>query len=822
MFKKRSVFLILLLISPIFLFTPLTVYAADTITGGTYQLKEHRFAVLPGANDPDVTFTNASSNIISNNGATAPPIAYMYNMIVFNASDLNGFNVEVWYRNVWTNVQGEVFDIRILDGSYLRSNATQFPDQAVLLLEGNGVLQTIFSTGVSHAGTSNSSRVTMDTTNAIVDGFVTLMMRMQDAHDNTRAVMTIFNVTIRATDATILYEAPIPGNLIMDVIGSDNDYGYIGPDTGDPSGTNFNKASVDEGTVTNCEPCGNWVYADEKYYNFQLKVGGGNISDTVLLQITDGFTNVTLKWDNIDRVASQISGSNITTIGSVTTSLNTAINQRTITFPILFRKTVLDTLDVDIIARANDTNGIDTGWITINPDAFSIYNLGGLVQTVSTGTAGRVAGGDTFELQAANLTNVFANQTFRKIQQFRSQFSLRLSDEAANTGFVIGFQDFAHSSGGAELYLDKGDWQVEFAMNYCDPSVDTMVKGFYVIFMMEEGDLGVNDEWTVINATWYDRDDTIIKSNLFVAWPETNEAIIRLWVDMWFNKINASSIAGGRLSSYYTGMHTTAFLLWQGGWSPMITNSTDSLAFIPLKDDGSNFITSPQLDLMSVSVNLTRPANSIGTEGRNITATLQGWQQLDYKLAFGQMNGIDTPVPVETKVPDMPVTGFLAPLIAAVLGIGAFVANGLTNLAGLAWDALDSQFPFLTQGIVSIYSLLTAFGSFFSSLFTTVTSFLAFLVPQIWLIDVFVGLAADSWVNITGWTEPFLTNLDSWFILFLVLFVIIPFASKANAGDVGGMESDVRKMYGVINAFFQWSITLLRVAIDFIIGLKPF
>ncbi len=824
MYKVRSLLLIILLVSPLLLINPIIIkpiYAADTINGGTYQLKEHRFTALPAINDPDVTFTNTTTYIESDNGAAATPIAYMYNMIVFNASDLQGFNIEVWFTNDWTLPQGEVFDIRILDSSYLRSNATQFPDKGALLLQGGGVLQTIYTTAITHGTVTNSSRVTMDTSGATYDGFVTLMMRMQDTHDNTRAIMQIFNVTIRATDGTILYEAPIPANLIMETAGTDNDYGYLGPDVGDPTGTNFNKASIDGVSISNLEACGNWVYAEEQYYNYVLLVGGGNISDTILLQIADGVTNVTLRWDSITRIASHVSGSNITTMGTVTSTLNTAINQLTVTFPILFKKEVLDALNVDIKARANDTNGVDTGWITIATDAFSIYNLGGLVQTVASGTAGRVAGGDTFELQAANKTSAFANQTFRKIQQFRAQFGLRLSDEAAGTGFVIGFQDLAHN-GGSELYMDKGDWQVEMAMNYCDPSAKVMVKGFYVIFMMEDGDLGTNDLWTRINATWYDRDDTKIKSDLFTAWPETQIATTRFWVDMWFNKINASSVGGGRLNAYYTGMDTTAFLLWQGGWSPMITNSTDSLAFIPLLDNASNSITSPQLDLMSVSVNISRPANSAGTDGRNITATLVGWTQLDMKFALGQMKGIDTPVPVETKVPDMPVSGFFAPLIAAVLGIGTFVAEGIGSLATMAWDALDSQFPFVTTGIESIYKLTISFGAFLGVISNNLSSLLDYFAGNLSFFTTLVDAAGSSFGFITVWLAPFATNLDGWITLFLIIFVVIPFTVKTANGDLGGMESDLRKAGGIIQTGLDWSLRLLNTVVNFITGLLPF
>ena len=818
---KALAFIAILLAVPLFSLIIQPAYGAF-LTPGTVQIKEHRFTALPAANDPTVTVTqsNVTGTIEMNNGPTAPPIAEMIIMIVFEASRLNGQTINFTAEWEWAGAGplGATFQARIYDGSYLRSNATQFPDQGAILTEGNGLLQTGFTSAVDSTGFDEESFSV--SINATFD-YATLMFVMIDAHDTNVGIWTIQSINITDPGGIELYSNDFECSLDMEVLGTDNDYGFCGANPGDPA-LGALEASIEAASLIDPEACGKYVFAEEKFYNFSLTIGGGNISDTVMIQVNDTVTNVTLLWDNVAGLSRLVSGREVAALGTVTTSLNTITNFLTVNFPIFFKSTILDTLDVNILAWANDTTGFQTSWVNIAPSEFNIYSEGGLVQTVSSGTAGRVAGGDTFELQASNLTSSFANQTFRKIQQFRAQFGLRLSDGAGDTGFVIGFQDLAHN-GGVELYMDKGDWQVEIAMNYCDEDADVMVKGFYVIFEMEEGDLGVNDLWTVINATWYDADDIKIRSGLFTAWPETQLAQIRFWIDLWYNKINASSIGGGRLNAYYTGMDTTAFLLWQGGWAPFITNSSDSMGFIPLKNDASEFITSPQLDLMSISVNISRPANSIGTEGRNITATLLGWQQSDNKFAFDKMIGIDTPTPVETKVPDMPVTGFFAPLIAAVLSIGGNMINAFIEFGLAGWRLILAQFPGLEGFINNTTALLTSSILLATTLIGFVVGLFSWMANFIQFMGIPVNAVIDMVIVFTDLVNTLIPEGSRvGIITILVLLQLMALVDDLSKGDTGKVWNFGRNVWNMTETIINIAVQMANFAIRVINAVNPF
>ena len=187
--------------------------------------------------------------------------------------------------------------------------------------------------------------------------------------------MHVTNISILASPTNeVLYNFTTPVNITVEQAASDFDYGFFGADVGDPTGTNFNIASIDSANILNLEACGKYVFAEEIFYDFTVQVGGGNISDTVMLQFTDGVINMTVLWDNIRGIGKVVVGRDNIALGTVSTILNTAINQIDVTFPIFFKRPVLDTLNVDLLAWANDTLGTVTGWINIAPNEFNIYS----------------------------------------------------------------------------------------------------------------------------------------------------------------------------------------------------------------------------------------------------------------------------------------------------------------------------------------------------------------------------------------------------------------------------------------------------------------
>jgi len=169
-----------------------------------------------------------------------------------------------------------------------------------------------------------------------------------------------------------------------------------------------------------------WVFEGNKRYEFTVDYMNVNLTD--IQQVGLGFTDETNHFHSIwyDRDANTltvtspedgISGwlHSIDEVGVAHTGINV-----TAVFHIMFNSPIPDSYDVSAYARIVDT--VDSGWVTPKwgEDGesgklylFNIYNLGGLSTLNKSGTAGRVTGGDIFEIYAADTrTNIAGTQYF--------------------------------------------------------------------------------------------------------------------------------------------------------------------------------------------------------------------------------------------------------------------------------------------------------------------------------------------------------------------------------------------------------------------------
>lgn len=158
-------------------------------------------------------------------------------------------------------------------------------------------------------------------------------------------------------------------------------------------------------TITNMEGCGNWVFEGRKQYdffgNFSSSYGGANISAGV------GFFDYTNRWYSVwfNAITNQTTlTSPDDGISGVTYSRTIVANISLFHWYISFNPTIADTLDVNLYGRGMAGPGgvNDTGWVVHQTAYFNIYNLGGFSNLTTDGWAGRIAGGDVFEIYAAD------------------------------------------------------------------------------------------------------------------------------------------------------------------------------------------------------------------------------------------------------------------------------------------------------------------------------------------------------------------------------------------------------------------------------------
>ena len=98
---------------------------------------------------------------------------------------------------------------------------------------------------------------------------------------------------------------------------------------------------------------------------------------------------------------------------------------------------------------------------------------------------------------------------------------------------------------------DEGDWIEGLHVNM------TTLGGYWISGTERHGGFRVK---------WYNRGELIKQQDMFfyVRGKADNVSYVRLWIDLWLNKENASSVISGRLNAYYYPMKdsSNAWLRW--------------------------------------------------------------------------------------------------------------------------------------------------------------------------------------------------------------------------------------------------------------------
>jgi len=285
-----------------------------------------------------------------------------------------------------------------------------------------------------------------------------------------------------------------------------------------------------------------WVFTREDYYTFNMTFSH-DLDESFVDTLTIAFQEGSGDWINATYERSTDEFNLDSGEGYVYLSGGDYYSSGfdfTVEFNFYFRDTLGDALDVDIHCWGDDSDGNTPGWQEAETDYFNIYDEGGYSDLLTSGTAGKLDGGEVGE------------------------------DEL--------WQDQANSDGGSELYTGSGDWELDISIYYCDHDGGDWVEGWRLNLKMDSGDKGPDDYWTLINSTWYQK-DTAIKDDTWYAYIEAEPlARIRIYVDLWFNKEDASQLSGGRVNSMFHGIENTGWL-WFSTWAPMMGNVTQSMYF---------------------------------------------------------------------------------------------------------------------------------------------------------------------------------------------------------------------------------------------------
>ena len=577
-------------------------------------------------------------------------------------------------------------------------------------------------------------------------------------------------------------------------------------------------------SITNLEGCGNWVFSDEQYYSFVGEYNhsqGYSYLDTVRIAFTDGVEWTNCSYDVITETFTLDCGSDVVNLqaGTITTS-NQTLNA---TFEIYFENKILDAYNVDIWMRSNDTDGRDSGWELVQTDYFNIYSLGGYSTLTSSGDAGRLEGGDIFELYAGNNSWAEAETVYRNLQHIKMLVYL-------------------------SYYGDKYEVAgLKYTFSYCTEQDEWIDPGFEIEIKPVEGKVPPSypsDVWWQSNV-YFRMNGVLIKNETIwhfikavsVTLPGFGTvygtACSSLWIDIWLNRINASTVIGGRVNAYEYPMKDSAdaWVKWlKTDWGPNDGLRKQTMCFETMTHDDDTALSTKEIELIKVKCLIYM----------NATENNEFFSATDYDifdLTFGSepLQGIQTPVFDETRVPVMPQGGFLGALFSQF----AWFFRGLAGAFGPAilafWDAfvgfMDTVFTTFgwpngfSQIVNFIANLITWFSvalGYFVSLVTTGFTWItqAFSYMILGFTQFISGLGSIvSWI---GWMWGQLVADWGWVLqvgvtllplgaIFYIFWLISPFLDK---GDLHGTRQRIDDTLGMIVKVGMWFLKIADLLIN--------
>lgn len=582
--------------------------------------------------------------------------------------------------------------------------------------------------------------------------------------------------------------------------------------------------------------CGQCLIADGKYYDFYTTINDTNGQngidiDLVEFAFNDGSGIVVFGYDNVTGVTEAIVGSQYVTVGGATvTSKHTAKGiQMYVSIPVALTSSIIDQGDVTLSVYAQLSDMSSIGFLPVK-SGLIIINQGGATETAVSGDASVASSQGPFGCsvtvtEAGGPGNCDVNSSWYGLQWYSTQFSLYPTWGSNTSSFNVPtyvWQNPANSQGSDDnRYTVPGDWSLTISWYYWDGT--TWVDGQHVVISLMVGNQGDDDEWTTLQTTYYDALGQVSTQSA-TCWIEqgttttgTVTGQVRLFVDMWFDKQNASTIEGARVGCYYTGMHKAA-TLWWGTWAPSVENGSASIALSPLYNSTDDIISSQTLLCSKIGFDLARSVTPgyhyLQWYDEYFTMNAQSFQIQKFQVASNptnDMGGIATPSFTVAQIPTLPSSGFLSPLWAALASLAGLLWSAVSAGFASIWNGIGSRFPWFTAFWGDLYSGIVVFGAFFFSVFpilisgiTFVFGFFSFFQPILtvlensyslfvsmftWLgknavvmaeiailwifsMEVLDALDQGDWPRLFGWAR------QSWRIVYQIMFWVYQFASE--------------------------------------------
>jgi hypothetical protein len=480
-----------------------------------------------------------------------------------------------------------------------------------------------------------------------------------------------------------------------------------------------------------------WLIVEKQYYIFRMNLTVYGCSlHYASFKFTDVAGNDVIPYyNNVTSKAGLLSDTSFSAVNNPIL-VKTGSYSYSIMLSAWLKKPLIDTWYVDLYGYANDTTGdISTGWVLGRIDYFNIYSQGGLEKMTASGDAGRLDGGDFFNLYAYNNSFAMSEIYWRHLVDVKLLFSFQWEHGAPPSEFPTLWLDLGFN------YFARGNW--------CDS------QEIYVRLGLDSFAYGADWQY----SKWLiqiKRGSTTIFSDYIYGWFDSEDNTFTIWLDLWFNKANASSIFGIRATSYWYAVKNSADWLHRiftgNDWGVYYANQSSYIIFSELRDESENKLFSSEIEMIELWAKLYQYSQSYNYSGKIIRI-----QQFDYTFNV-EMQGIPTPSFEAPRTPAMPMGGFLgvlaswlSALVNALAPAFAFMWSGVVYVLDGVLQALTGQPGVFTNFVSLISAIISSIVSFFGILasnfvnfvtvvYNTVTWFFGSFFSYIWGIVEFIFL----------------------------------------------------------------------------------
>jgi hypothetical protein len=441
-----------------------------------------------------------------------------------------------------------------------------------------------------------------------------------------------------------------------------------------------------------------------------------------------------------------------------------------LTWKFILNKQIVDAYNTTwtyYLSNDNKTNLLTAvGTLSQTP---SIYNVGGRVGYRKTGSSqmGRMVGGESFEVYARKDIDV---STIRAFTVFRKLQAVHLLYEFNHNGTwngVTGRWDNIQGESIIRFGLDvliNGSWfnpiemEIEHSSNRIGHSLggkDISDLKLSINWYVEGVLIRLGDKITTYDHSYFSQGDS-----------QSGRLTYQAWVDLWFNMLNGSTVIGGRINPYYYAMYEKGW--WGfGSFSPDMSNVTYAMFFNDLKVNNT-IMSSQEIELVRFYVEV----RNLGAQ--DLKVNFEPFEILDYKLASDRMQGVPTPVLVDTKVIVMPNTGFVNPIVRAIQGIGKFIGNALFGFVQIMIGGIDALLVVLglPEGMFSslinfVTIQITTVFSWLNTVIDNVDDMLYVFISMMNWILTFMGYILNGITWIILWVLPIPIHLVRFVIALL-------------------------------------------------------